>query len=225
MVEYFKVLKFSVKNGYLVFMKKIIFTITLSLIAFCQIVPQSKANESGEPEMIKVGKDKVKAVVKGFNKKNLELKAEAKEKSKTLMTIPNGSIVDVLKNKPSSSVDENTWFQIKYQNKTGWVNKFDLDFNSNKKRKITVKYGTFEGIEWGDYCHLKFKDEKGEDKSYWIFSTDQKKIKPLDIENEANTKKYIGKKIKLELIENIQWINECSCLYILDDVNSIELVK
>lgn len=206
-------------------MKKIIFTITLFLIAFFQISPQTKANESGEPTIIKVGKDKVKAVVKGFNKKNLELKAESKKKSKTLMHIPNGSIVEVLKNQPSVLIDENTWFQIKYQNKTGWTNKLNLDFNLDKNRKTTIKYGTFEGIEWGDYCHLKFKDEKGGEKSYWIYSTEPQKVKPLDLDNETNSKKYIGKKIKLELIENIQWINECSCLYVLDDVKSLEMIK
>lgn len=207
-------------------MKSTIFALLLSFIANYQLFPRLNAIAKEEFKTIQVGKDKVKALVKTTKKTKLGLKEKPKENAKIISFVPNNALVDVINVSPKENItDAVNWFKIKYQKQVGWIDGANLNFNFSKTIKTQIKYGFFEGIEWGDYCHIKIKKEKGNEESYWIFSTDVEKLKPIDINNEASYNKLKGKKIKLEIIENIQWIHECNCLYVLKDVKSLKIIN
>lgn len=207
-------------------MKSTIFALLFSIIANYQLFPQLNALAKEEVKTIQIGKDKVKALIKTTKKTKLGLKDTPKENAKIISFVPDNALVDVINVSPKENItDAVNWFKIKYQKQVGWIDGANLNFNFSKTTKPQIKYGFFEAIEWGDYCHLKIKNEKGNEESYWIFSTDVEKLKPIDINNETSYKKFKGKKIKLEIIENIQWIHECNCLYFLEDVKSLKIIN
>lgn len=78
---------------------------------------------------------------------------------------------------------------------------------------------TFLGIEQGDYFHLNVKDDKGEERSFWISSDDS--FKPFLDKPES----YAGKKVEVTWHRVKREIPEAGGEMEIDEAVSIRLLK
>ena len=91
-----------------------------------------------------------------------------------------------------------------------------------------ISYGYFQGIEFGDYLHIQFTDEKGDELSYWYLAGLNPDI-DIDISSlypeEAIPEKLKNKKLKIYWTKKNVYIWEAGEIIELDEITGLEYAK
>lgn len=150
-------------------------------------------------------------------KSGLVLRAEPKKSSAKLDKLPQGTIIDTVKDEMEEKGDR--WFQVKYNGKIGWISSQFIDFNL-KDPKLETAVGNFVEIESGDYFHVVI-EEKGKTRSFFVLQ-ETEGIPSQELESKPE--KYRGKKMKLTWIKTKQFVSEAGSFETLEVVKKIEIL-